>query len=136
MEEELDEAITEKYKLKIDNDIFIADDFGYEFTQFDGEGAGRSDDATMTRDVKGLNNKLYAIFNNKDRWCGRELSRLLKLIDKKECTLYYFDPKEYEWLTKPMYLTISRVNTCLIDNEVYIKDNIEIHFMQMDVDAI
>lgn len=131
MEEEL-----EKYKIKIDNEAFIVDDFGYEFTQFDGDGAGRSDDMTMTRDVKGLNNKLYAIFNDKDKWHGTELSRLLKLIDKTECSLYYFDPKEYEWTTKSMYLTVSKVGTCLIDGDIYIKDNVEIHFIQMDVDAI
>lgn len=131
MEEE-----SNKYIIKIDNDTFHVDDFGYEFTQFDGDGAGRSDDMTMTRDVKGLNNKLYAIFNDKEIWHGRELSRLLKLINKTECELYYFDPKEYEWTTKSMYLTVSKVNTCLIDNEIYIKDNIEIHFIQMDVDNI
>lgn len=137
MEEELEETTeSEKYIIKIDNDVFIADDFGYEFTQFDGDGAGRSDDMTMTRDVKGLNNKLYAKFNNKDRWYGLELSRLLKLIDKKECSLYYFDPKEYEWCTKSMYLTMSKVSTRLINNEIYIKDDIEVHFIQMDVDAI
>ena len=133
MEEETE---LEKYKIKIDDDVFIVDDFGYEFTQFDGDGAGRSDDMTMTRDVKGLNNKLYAIFNNKDRWYGEELSRLLKLINKTECTLYYFDPKEYEWCEKSMYLTVSKVSTRLIDGEIYIKDNIEVHFMQMDVDNI
>ena len=125
-----------KYVIKIDNDTFLVDDFGYEFTQFDGDGAGRSDDMTMTRDVKGLNNKLYAIFNDKEIWHGRELSRLLKLINKKQCELYYFDPKEYEWMTKSMYLTVSKVSTRLIDNEIYIKDNIEIHFIQMDVDNI
>lgn len=126
----------DKYEIEIDGVKIAVDDFGYEYTQLDGDESGRSDDFSMTRDVGGLNNKLYAIFNDMDRWYGQALSDLLKLIEKKECRLKYFDPKEYCFLEKHMYLTISKVSTRLIDNEIYIKDNIEIHFIQMDVDQI
>ncbi len=125
-----------KYLLKIDGEEFIADDFGYEYSQFDGEGSGRGDDMTMVRDVKGLNNKLYAEFNDKDRWYGQNLSRLLKLIEKKECTLTYFDAKEYDFVTKHMYLTVSKCSAGLLDGDLVMKDPIEVHFIQLDVDDI
>ena len=127
---------TEKYILTIDNQTFIADELGYEYTQFDGEGSGRGDDATMVRDVKGLNNKLYAVFNDKDRWYGQNLSNLLKLIEKKECTVTYFDGKENDFVTKHMYITVSKCTAGLIDGNLIMKDPIEVHFIQLDVDNI
>lgn len=126
----------EKYKIKINNVEFIVDKFGYEPTQFDGDEAGRSDDFTMTRDVGGLNNKLYAIFNDIDKWHGQELSKLIKLIDLTECELYFFSAKEYAWVTKRMYLTISKIEYTILDDDIYLTEPVEIHFIQMDVDAI
>ena len=126
----------DRYLLKINNDWFIADGLGYEPTQLDGDEAGRSDDFSMTRDVGGLNNKMYAKFNDLDKWHGRELSRLIKLIDLKECDLYWFNVKEYEWTTKHMYLTISKIDYKFIDNEPYLDNPVEVHFIQMDVDTL
>jgi len=126
----------EKHKIRINGIWFEVDGFGYEPTQLDGEEAGRSDDFSMTRDVGGLNNKLYAIFNDLDKWYGEELSKLIKLIDLTECELYWFSAKEYEWVTKRMYLTISKIDYTFINNEPYLTNPVEIHFIQMDVDYI
>lgn len=126
----------EKSQIKINGNIFCVDKFGYEGTQLDGDEAGRSDDFTMIRDVGGLNNKLYGIFNALDRWYGTELSRLLKLLDLTECELYYFDAKEYKWVTKRMYLTISKIDYIVINDDIYLESPVEIHFIQMDVDEI
>ena len=125
-----------KYNVYIDNELFVADGLGYEYSQLDGEGAGRGDDFTMIRDVGGLNNKIYLLFNDKNRWYGEELSRLLKLSEVKECDFRYFDAKEYDWITKNCYLTVSKAEVTLIDGETYPKDNIEVHLIQMDVDNI
>jgi hypothetical protein len=120
----------------IDNVQFIVDGMSYEYAQQDGDSAGRSDDGTMTRDVIGLTNKVYCLFNSKDRWYGSELSKLLKLLKKKECTFGYFDPKENSRLTKQMYVVSDKCECTLVENEIYLKSPLEIRFIQMDVDII
>lgn len=125
-----------KYEIQVDNETFIVDDISYEYSQLDGQEAGRSDDGNMTRDVIGLTNKVYCKFNDKDRWYGRELSRLLKLTEITECSLNYFDAKEYARVTKKMYVVADKYESSLINNETYLKNEIEVRFTQMDVDAI
>ena len=125
-----------KNVVMIDNVQFIVDGMSYEYAQQDGENAGRSDDGTMTRDVIGLTNKVYCLFNSKDRWYGSELSKLLKLLKKKECTFSYFDPKENSRLTKQMYVVSDKCECTLVENEIYLKSPLEIRFIQMDVDII
>ena len=120
----------------IDDEQFITDGISYEYSQQDGDNAGRSDDGTMTRDVIGLTNKVYCQFNSKDRWYGSELSRLLKLLKKKECSFNYFDAKENQRITKRMYIVSDKCESTLIDNETYLKSPIEMRFIQMDVDLI
>lgn len=125
-----------KYEIQVDGTTFIVDSLGFEYTQLDGDGAGRSDDGSVTRDVIGLTNKLVAKITDKDRYYGSTLSNLLKLIKKKECTLTYFDAMEYQTVNKSMYITVTPVEVRLINNDYYLANEIEIHFIQMDVDNI
>ena len=125
-----------KNQISVDGDIFDVDNISYEYSQLDGDNAGRSDDGSMTRDVIGLTNKVYCGFNDKSKWYGSELSRLLKLTKKKECQLNYFDAKEYKRLTKKMYIVSDKCESKLIDDETYLKNDIEMRFIQMDVDSI
>ena len=125
-----------KNVVMIDNVQFIVDGMSYEYAQQDGENAGRSDDGTMTRDVIGLTNKVYCLFNSKDRWYGSELSKLLKLIKKTECSFNYYDPLEKGRVTKNMYIVCDKCEVQLIEDEIYLKSQIEFRFIQMDVDII
>lgn len=126
----------ERNQITVDGVTFEVDGISYEYAQLDGDNAGRSDNGGMTRDVVGLTNKVYCSFNDKSKWYGQNLSNLLKLIKKKQCSLNYFDSKEYQRLTKKMYLVMDKVETTLIDGETYLKNNVEIRFIQMDVDNI
>ncbi len=126
----------ERNQITVDGVTFEVDGISYEYAQLDGDNAGRSDNGGMTRDVIGLTNKVYCSFNDKSKWYGQNLSNLLKLIKKKQCSLNYFDSKEYQRLTKKMYLVMDKVETTLIDGETYLKNNVEIRFIQMDVDNI
>lgn len=126
----------ERNQITVDGVTFDVDGISYEYAQLDGENAGRSDNGKMTRDVIGLTNKVYCSFNDKSKWYGQNLSNLLQLIKKKQCSLNYFDSKEYKRLTKTMYLVMDKVETTLIDGETYLKNDVEVRFIQMDVDNI
>ena len=126
----------ERNQITVDGVTFNVDGISYEYAQLDGSTAGRSDDGSMTRDVIGLTNKVYCLFNDKSKWYGQTLSNLLKLIEKKECQFNYFDVKEYERITKRMYVVSDKVESTLIDGETYLKNDVEIRFIQMDVDNI
>ena len=129
-------AEMKKYIIVVDDEEFEVDEFGYEPTQLDSDASGRMDDFSMQRDVGGLTNKLYAKFNALDKWYGRNLSKLIKLIDLTECTLRFFSAKEYSWVEKRMYITISKISYTIIDDETYLSSPVELHFIQMDVDEV
>lgn len=120
-------------EFKVDNVIFVADDISYEYQQQDGEQAGRSDDGTMYRDVIGLLNKVCYDF--KDFRGEDEISKILKLLEKTSCSLYYYDLKEKDWLTKNMYIVGDAIKVKVI-NDDYTCEPFQIRFIQMDTDDI
>lgn len=125
-----------KYEIQVDGENFIVDGISYEFAQLDGDEAGRSDDGLMYRDVVGLTNKVYCDFKDKDKYRGVTLSNLLKLVKKKSCSFNYFDPIEYGRVTKTMYVAADKVTVDLLNDEIVLKDDWQIRFIQMDVDEI
>lgn len=125
-----------KYEIQVDGETFIVDGISYEFAQLDGDEAGRSDDGLMYRDVVGLTNKVYCDFKDKDKYRGVTLSNLLKLVKKKSCSFNYFDPIEYGRVTKTMYVVADKVTVDLLNDEIVLKDDWQIRFIQMDVDEI
>ena len=122
-----------KSQFKVDNVLFSADAISYEYSQLDGESAGRSDDGTMYRDVIGLTNKVsydFIDFRNED-----ELSNILKLLEKTSCSLYYYDLKEKDWITKNMYVVGDPIKAKAIGDKIT-SEAFQIRFIQMDVDDI
>ena len=122
-----------KNQFKADNILFSADQIIYEYSQLDGENAGRSDDGTMYRDVIGLTNKVsydFTDFKDED-----ELSDILKLLEKTSCSLYYYDLKEKDWITKNMYVVGDAVQAIAI-GDAFTSKPFQIRFIQMDVDDI
>ena len=124
-----------KYEIQVDGTTYIVDDISYEYTQLDGDNAGRSDDGTMYRDVIGLTNKVSCDFNDKDKWKGTTLSNLLKLVKKTSCSFNYFDVKENQRITKQMYIVSDAIKINLVNDE-FIAQPFQIRFIQMDVDNI
>lgn len=124
-----------KYEIQVDGTTYVVDDISYEYTQLDGDNAGRSDDGTMYRDVIGLTNKVSCDFNDKDKWKGTTLSNLLKLVKKTSCSFNYFDVKENQRITKQMYIVSDAIKINLINDE-FIAQPFQIRFIQMDVDNI
>lgn len=124
-----------KYEVQVDGITYIVDNIGFEYSQLDGDNAGRSDDGTMYRDVVGMINKVSCDFNDSDKWKGATLSNLLKVIKKKSCSFNYFDPMENSRITKNMYVVSDEVEVYLIDGVYYAKP-FQIRFIQMDVDTI
>ncbi len=122
-----------KSQFKVDNILFSADKISYEYSQLDGEDAGRSDDGTMYRDVIGLTNKVSYDFN--DFRSEDEISDILKLLEKTSCSLYYYDLKEKGWITKNMYVTGDAVQAKAIGDE-FTSEPFQIRFIQMDVDDV
>lgn len=125
----------EKYEIQVDGITYIVDDISYEYSQLDGDSAGRSEDGTMYRDVIGLTNKVSCDFNDKDKWKGAALSNLLKLVEKTSCSFNYFDIKENTRITKNMYVVSDPIKINLINNEM-IAQPFQIRFIQMNVDDI
>ena len=91
-----------KYEIQVDGTTYVVDGISYEYSQLDGENAGRSDDGTMVRDVIGLTNKVSCDFNDKNKWRGATLSNLLQLVKKKTCSLNYFDAMANTRINKSM----------------------------------
>ena len=120
-----------KGQFKVDNVLFSADAISYEYSQLDGESAGRSDDGTMYRDVIGLTNKVSYDFNSFRS--EEEISNILKLLEKTSCSLYYYDLKERSWITKNMYVVGNAVQAKAIGDE-FTSEPFQIRFIQMDVD--
>lgn len=125
-----------KYEIQVDGVTYVVDDISYEYSQLDGDSAGRSEDGTMYRDVIGLTNKVSCDFIDKDKWRGATLSNLLKLVKKKSCSFNYFDLLTYQRVTKKMYIVTDPIKITLIDGEEVLKDDIQIRFIQMNVDDI
>lgn len=122
-----------KGQFKVDNVLFSADAISYEYSQLDGESAGRSDDGTMYRDVIGLTNKVSYDFNSFRS--EEEISNILKLLEKTSCSLYYYDLKEKDWITKNMYVVGDAVQAKVIGDE-FTSEPFQIRFIQMDVDDV
>jgi len=122
-----------KSQFKVDNVTFTADGISYEYSQVDGENAGRSDDGTMYRDVIGLTNKVSYDFN--DFRSEDEISNILNLLEKTSCSLYYYDLKEKDWITKNMYVVGDAVQAKVIGDE-FTSEPFQIRFIQMDVDDV
>lgn len=122
-----------KNQFKVDNVVFSADAVGYEYSQLDGESAGRSDDGTMYRDVIGLTNKVSYDFN--DFRSEEDISNILKLLEKTSCSLYYYDLKEMNWVTKDMYIVGDAIQAKAIGTE-FTSEPFQIRFIQMDVDDV
>lgn len=124
-----------KYEIQVDGTTYIVDDISFEYTQQDGDNAGRSDDGTMYRDVLGMINKVSCDFKDSDKWNGATLSGLLQLLKKKSCSFNFFDPKENQRVTKSMYIVSDPIKVYLMNNTFYAQP-FQIRFIQMDVDSI
>lgn len=124
-----------KYEIEVDDVVYVVDDISYEYSQQDGDNAGRSDDGTMYRDVIGLINKVSCDFKNMDKWKGTTLSNLLKMAEKTSCSFNYFDPKDNKRLTKKMYLVCDPIKVYLLDDE-FVAQPFQMRFIQMNVDEV
>ena len=122
-----------KNEFKVNGTIFSADGVSYEYAQLDGDDAGRSENGTMYRDVIGLTNKVSYDFMDYRNLDG--ISKILKLLEKTECTLEYFDLKEKTFITKRMYVVGDAVKMAIVDDEIT-AEPFQIRFIQMDVDNV
>ncbi len=120
-------------QFEADGILFTADTVQYEYSQLDGDSAGRSDDGTMYRDVIGLTNKISYDFI--DFRGEKEISNILKLLEKTSCTLKYYDLKEMGFITKYMYVVGDSVKIKKIGEERTVEP-FQIRFIQMNVDDI
>ena len=125
----------DKYEIKVDDITYVVDDISYEYSQLDGDSAGRSEDGTMYRDVIGLTNKISCDFTDRNKWRGNTLSDLLHLVEKTSCYLNYFDIKENTRVTKKMYIVSDSISINLVNNEM-IAQPFQIRFIQMNTDNI
>lgn len=127
--------MNEKYIVEIDGTKYKVDGLKFHYSQLDGENAGRGDDASMTRDVKGLLNKVTCIFKDSESLIGESLSKLLKLMEKTECMFSFFDAKDNAKITKHMYITTDEVEVFLLNGE-YVAKEFQLRFTPMEVEAI
>lgn len=118
---------------EVDGTIFSADGISWEYAQLDGDNSGRSEDGTMYRDVVGLTNKISYDFI--DFRSEKEISDILKLLEKASCSLKYYDLKEMAFITKNMYVVGDAVKLKKIGNQ-RTSEPFQIRFIQMDTDDI
>ncbi len=126
----------DKYEIQVDGTTYVVDGISYEYSQLDGDSAGRSEDGTMYRDVIGLTNKVSCDFKDKNKWRGATLSSLLRLVEKTSCSFNYFDLKKNARITKNMYVVADSIKATLINDEFILEDDFQIRFIQMNVDDI
>lgn len=124
-----------KYEIKVDNNTFIVDDISFEYSQQDGDSAGRSDDGTMYRDVVGMITKVSCDFKDSDKWSGATLTTLLQLLKKKSCSFNFYNPMSGIRDTKNMYVVSDQVKVYMLDDVEHAQP-FQIRFIQMDVDNI
>lgn len=124
-----------KYEIQADGITYVVDDIGFEYSQLDGDNAGRSDDGTMYRDVIGLITKVNCDFFDSEKWNGATLSNLLKLVKKKSCSFKFFDVMENKVVTKSMYVVSDSIKLYLL-NGIFHAKPFQIRFIQMDVDDV
>ena len=120
-------------EFEFDGKLIKADAISYEYTQLDGDNAGRSDDGTMYRDVVGLTNKVSYDFN--DFRSLDEISEILKMLDKSSGVLKYFDLKEKTFVTKNMYVVGDAIKAKKV-GEDFTSEPFQIRFIQMNVDEV
>ena len=124
-----------KYDIVVDNVSYTVDDISFEYSQLDGDDAGRSDDGTMYRDVIGMVNKISCDFKDSTKWKGATLTNILQLVKKKSCSFNYFDPMANSRVTKTVYVKADQIQVYLIEDTFYAKP-FQIRFIQMDTDNI
>lgn len=125
-----------KYEIQVDGTTYEVDGISYEYSQLDGDSAGRSEDGTMYRDVIGLTNKISCDFKDKNKWRGAALSNLLKLVEKTSCSFNYFDLKKNTRVTKNMYVVSDSIKATLVNDEFILEEDFQIRFIQMNVDDV
>lgn len=125
-----------KSEIQVDGITYVVDGISFEYSQLDGDSAGRSEDGTMYRDVIGMTNKVFCDFKDKDKWRGATLSSLIQLVEKTSCSFNYFDLKENARVTKKMYVVADSIKATLLNDEFILEDDFQIRFIQMNVDDI
>ena len=75
-------------------------------------------------------------FIDKSKWKGATLSNLLKLVEKTSCSFNYYDIKQNARVTKNMYVVADAIKIKLINDEPILENDIQIRFIQMNVDNI
>ena len=128
----------EKNEIIINNNkLIVVDKLSYEYAQQDGDGAGRSEDGTMFRDLLGLTNKLYCKFDDPELRTGENLDNLLYLISLSNMNVNYYDRRAKARVTKNMYFVVDKIelNPCEI-NDDYIAEPFEARFIQMNLDQL
>lgn len=121
----------EKYQIKVISTTINVDHLGFEYSQLDGDDAGRSENGTMHRDVIGMQSKIYCGFDYKK---GSELKTLLNISRLKSANVTYIDPRVGE-TTKNMYVVSDKIEVLLLNGE-YVAEPFEMRFIQMDVDSL
>ncbi len=109
----------EKYEFEVDGVKFAADDIHWEYSFQEGSNAGRSDDGTMWHDEVGMITKVSFDFN--DFRDEDQISELIKLMRKTDCSLKYYDLETKGFLTKSMYVSGDAIDAQYIDDEFYLK---------------
>ncbi len=128
----------EKNEIVINNNkLIVVDKLSFEYSQQDGEGAGRSEDGTMHRDLLGLTNKLYCKLEDPEKRSGTNLDNLLYLIGLSNMSVNYYDRRAKARVTKNMYFVVDKIelNPCEINND-YIAEPFEARFIQMNLDQL
>lgn len=118
----------------IDGVNYLFDDIGYEYSQLDGDEAGRSEDGTMYRSVIGLTNKVSCDVS-RPTLSAAEASSFLKLLEKTSAAVNYYDLKENSRITKTMYIVGDAVKLRKLDGEIYVQP-FQIRLIQMNTDNI
>ena len=106
-----------KTQFEVNGVLFEADGISWEYSQQEGDNAGRSDDGTMYHDVIGTIYKLYYDFN--DFRDEEATSILIDLLEETDCNLKYYDLKEKSFVTKSMYVSGDKISAHYINGEFY-----------------
>lgn len=118
----------------VDGVNYLFDDIGYEYSQLDGDEAGRSEDGTMYRSVIGLTNKISCDVL-RQTLNADDASSFLKLLEKTSAVVNYYDLKENSRVTKTMYIVGDAIKMRKLDGEIYVQP-FQIRFIQMNTDNI
>lgn len=116
-----------KYEIVVDGETIACDGLSWEYPQTDSEASGATDENVMIRDVLPERMKLYCQFEYVDE---AKAARLLKIRQKTECSVNFYDLRNRAFITRKMYPVADTIKAKMLADGTFYCEPFELRFIQ------